>query len=60
MGEKFTMMVSDNGIGYDFQKELRESQSLGLTLIQALSEQVGGKVKTTSNNGTAYYLSFEA
>lgn len=60
MSDKFTMMVSDNGIGYDFQKELRESKSLGLTLIQALSEQVSGNVKTTSNNGTAYYLSFEA
>lgn len=60
MGEKFTMMVSDNGIGYDFENGLKRPQSLGLTLIGALAQQVSGTVKTTFNNGTAYYISFEA
>lgn len=59
MGERFTMMVSDNGIGYDFDSSLKNSHSLGLTLIAALSEQISGKIKTSSNNGTEFYLSFE-
>ncbi|MCK6650355.1 MAG: PAS domain S-box protein, partial [Bacteroidia bacterium] len=42
MGEKFTMMVSDNGVGYDADKALKESNSLGLTLINALIEQING------------------
>jgi PAS domain S-box-containing protein len=60
MGDKFTMMVSDDGIGYDFENGLKSPHSLGLTLIKALSEQVSGKVKTTFDSGTAYYISFEA
>ncbi len=59
MGEKFTMMVSDNGVGYDAEKALKESNSLGLTLINALVEQINGTVKTTNHTGTTYYISFE-
>ncbi len=59
MGEKFTMMVSDNGVGYDADKALKESNSLGLTLINALVEQINGTVKTTNHSGTTYYISFE-
>lgn len=59
MGDKFTMAVRDNGIGFDVKKAFEKPNSLGLTLINALSGQVGGQVKTTYENGTAYYLSFE-
>lgn len=59
MGDKFTMAVSDNGIGFDIENGLKRPQSLGLTLIKALSEQVGGLVKTSFENGTAFYISFE-
>ncbi len=59
MGEKFTMMVSDNGIGFDIENGFKRANSLGLTLIQALSEQLGGKVNTTFVNGTQFYISFE-
>lgn len=60
MGEKFTMMVADDGVGYDAETALKKSNSLGLTLINALVEQVSGKLNTTHHNGTAYYISFEA
>jgi len=59
MGDKFTMMVADNGTGYDAETALKKSDSLGLTLINALTEQVNGVLKTTHHNGTAYYISFE-
>ncbi|MBL7884853.1 MAG: ATP-binding protein [Bacteroidia bacterium] len=60
MGEKFTMMVADDGVGYDAETALKKSNSLGLTLINALVEQVSGTLKTTHQKGTAYYISFEA
>jgi PAS domain S-box-containing protein len=60
MGEKFTMMVSDDGIGFDISEGLENPKSLGLTLIKALSEQIGSSTKTTFDKGTAYYISFEA
>ena len=60
MGERFTMMVSDNGIGFDAEAALVNPASLGLTLINALVEQLSGTLKTTHHNGTSYYISFEA
>ncbi len=59
MGDKFTMMVADDGVGYNAEAALKKSNSLGLTLINALVEQVGGKLNTTHHSGTAYYISFE-
>ncbi|MDF2435841.1 MAG: two-component hybrid sensor and regulator [Bacteroidota bacterium] len=59
MGEKVTMMVSDNGIGFDAENTLREPVSLGLTLISALINQINGSVKTVNKNGMSYYISFE-
>ncbi|MCW3071153.1 MAG: hypothetical protein JWO44_1043 [Bacteroidetes bacterium] len=59
MGEKFTMMVSDNGIGFNAEDIIEQPVSLGLTLITALVAQVNGTIKTTNRNGTTYYISFE-
>ncbi|OFY82237.1 MAG: hypothetical protein A3F72_09400 [Bacteroidetes bacterium RIFCSPLOWO2_12_FULL_35_15] len=59
MGGNFTLMVSDNGVGFDGEEALKKPNSLGLTLINALTEQINGKIKTTLHNGTAYYISIE-
>ncbi|MBA3971703.1 MAG: PAS domain S-box protein [Bacteroidetes bacterium] len=59
MGEKFTMMVRDNGVGCDLENSIKDPKSLGLTLVSALIGQVSGSVKTTCDGGTAYYISFE-
>lgn len=59
INEKFTMMVSDNGVGFDIKNELIEPTSLGLTLITALVDQISGSIKTTFQKGTSFYISFE-
>ncbi|MCW3104741.1 MAG: hypothetical protein JWO09_3181 [Bacteroidetes bacterium] len=59
MGGKFTMMVSDNGIGFNAEEVIEQPVSLGLTLITALVAQVNGTMKATNKNGTTYYISFE-
>lgn len=59
MGGKFTMMVSDNGSGFDSNKIVNQPVSLGLTLITALVDQVDGNLKVVNKNGTTYYISFE-
>lgn len=59
MGGKFTMMVSDNGIGFDAPSIIEKPVSLGLTLISALVQQVNGNIKVANKNGTTYYISFE-
>lgn len=59
MGGKFTMMVSDDGTGFDAGNIIDNPVSLGLTLVTALAEQVSGTIKAVNKNGTTYYLSFE-
>ncbi len=55
---KFTMMVSDDGIGYDAEKLLKESSTLGLTLINALTEQIDGTLTALNDKGITYHISF--
>lgn len=51
------LRIKDNGPGIP-EDVLNESNSLGLELIQSLSEQINGEMKTTSSNGFQYELSF--
>lgn len=57
--KNFTLMVCDDGVGFDMEKALIEPRSLGLTLVKALVGQINGDIKTTFNEGTAFYVSFE-
>jgi two-component sensor histidine kinase len=51
------LRIKDNGPGIP-EDVLKESNSLGLELIQSLSEQINGEMKITSRNGFQYELSF--
>lgn len=55
--EKVYLKIKDNGPGVT-NEVLNESNSLGLELIQTLSEQINGEMKITSENGFQYELSF--
>lgn len=46
-----TLIVSDNGIGLTEERTAEASRSLGFTLIDALSRQIGATVETTSGPG---------
>jgi two-component sensor histidine kinase len=55
---QFLMTVKDNGCGLPL--DYNEKQSLGITVIEALTEQLDGKSKFTSNQGTHFELTFKA
>ena len=55
--EHVYLKIKDNGPGVT-NEVLNESNSLGLELIQTLSEQINGEMKITSENGFQYELSF--
>lgn len=57
--KKVTIMVSDNGVGFDMENKLVAPKSLGLTLIAALVGQISGSIETKSCNGTSFFISFE-
>lgn len=51
------LTVKDNGVGLKHNYE--ESDSLGMVVIQSLSEQLDGKYKFIVDNGTCFELKFE-
>ena len=55
----FTLMIKDNGAGIKNISDLKNSKGLGLQLINLLSEQLDGKMKVDSNNGTCFTLEFD-
>lgn len=51
------MRVKDNGIG--LPPNYKEKQSLGVTVIESLSEQLDGNFNFSNNNGTCFELKFK-
>lgn len=55
--ETYILSVSDNGIG--LASGYQEKESLGLSVIEALSEQLNGSFSYSSDTGTAFVLKFQ-
>ncbi len=53
----YTLSVSDNGIG--LSSGYQEKESLGLSVIEALSEQLNGSFDYVSDAGTTFVLKFQ-
>lgn len=51
-GGENVLSVSDDGVGVPSDFDIKTSNSLGLKLVVALSEQIGGRFAIVSNNGT--------
>jgi two-component sensor histidine kinase len=55
-GQKFEMMIGDNGAGFRKQENLR---GLGTELIEIFVTQLEGTVEKFDNGGTQYVINFE-
>ncbi len=56
--DEFTLEVKDNGRGIDIQ-QLKTSDSLGFTLIQALVKQIKAELSILGENGTQISIRFK-
>jgi PAS domain S-box-containing protein len=57
----YQLLLGDNGKGMEIPGNLNEIESLGLTIISSLVEQLDGSYKiNTSSNGTYYTIDFRA
>jgi len=50
--------VRDNGIGFDATKAPTDSASLGLSLVNLMTQQIDGKLNVDSSNGTKTEIRF--
>jgi PAS domain S-box len=54
----FSLIVSDNGIGIPENINIEKVDSLGIQLINALVDQLDGKLELKRNNGTEFTIKF--
>lgn len=56
-GDKINLTVKDNGIG--LRSDYEQSESLGITVIQSLCEQLEGQCEYSVDDGTCFSLTFD-
>jgi PAS domain S-box-containing protein len=54
----YFLEISDNGVGIPAEKDPLESDSLGLQLVNSLTEQLHGNLELDRDNGTCFKLTF--
>jgi len=57
--ESVQLTCKDNGDGFPESVLQRNSDSLGIELIESLAEQLDGEFKISNNNGAVYELQFK-
>ena len=55
---QYTLVVSDNGIGFPTDLDFRNTASLGLQLVTTLTEQLDGTIALESKGGTTFTVVF--
>jgi len=55
---KIQIDISDNGVGLAADFDIEKSESLGMQLIGALTNQLDGELKVFRENGTHYSITF--
>jgi len=53
------LIVSDNGIGLPEDLDFRETESLGLQLVNTLTEQLEGNIELIRKGGTTFKITFK-
>ena len=54
----YTLIVDDNGVGFPQDLDFRNTQTLGLQLVNTLVEQLEGRIRLEDDNGTTFEISF--
>ncbi len=57
-GDQLRFLVSDNGRGLPSNLDFRNAQTLGLQLIDILTQQLKGTIELDRSAGTAFTISF--
>ena len=54
----YILMIMDNGIGVPDKFDLDKSESLGMLLINSLTDQIDGELKLDTSHGTKFTIKF--
>lgn len=57
--DKIVLRVSDNGVGFPEDIDYKNTGSLGLQLVNSLTNQIQGEIKLEKGPGTIFTITFE-
>ena len=55
----YSLIVSDNGVGFSNDYDIQHSDSLGLKIVNSLTEQIEGDIRVEIANGTKFIINFK-
>ena len=55
----YSMIISDNGVGFPKDYNIQDSDSLGLKIVNSLTEQIEGEIKIETSSGTKFIIKFK-
>ncbi len=58
-GNKFVLIVSDTGVGFPDDLDFQNTSTLGLQLVNNLTNQLDGTIELNRDNGTEFKITFE-
>jgi two-component sensor histidine kinase/sensor domain CHASE-containing protein len=56
--QEFTLLIKDNGVGLPIGMDFKNTDSLGLQLVNALVDQLGGAIVFEGRVGTTFRITF--
>jgi len=56
---KYMLIISDNGIGFPKDLDFKNTESLGLQLVNSLTGQIDGKIELDRSHGTEFKIIFK-
>lgn len=59
LNNEYQLIVEDDGVGLSEDFNLEESDSFGLRLVDALTQQIDAQVELDTNHGTRYTITFQ-
>ncbi len=57
--EKFILLINDNGIGFPEDLDIKNTETLGLQLVDLLVDQLDGTVELNRKKGTEFKIEFK-
>jgi two-component sensor histidine kinase len=57
--QSYELLVADNGIGMPASINLHNPDSFGLNLVKTFAQQIAGRIRTDSSEGTRFSLEFK-
>jgi two-component sensor histidine kinase len=57
--ESFKLSVSDNGITFPEDLDYRNTDTLGILIVNSLTDQINGKLNLEKSNGTKFTVTFK-